>query len=113
MESSETDDNSAVTVSQVNQVSTTIGGPGAYGVNHDNDIIYLWLNPVLTVTTNPTVGVGLENPMPLTWTGYAYNQDDPRTTWTSSGYRWVFLTAISPCLPVSPRFSNAPGLDLA
>jgi len=28
-------------------------GPGADGINHDEDLIYLWLNPQLTVTVDP------------------------------------------------------------
>lgn len=55
---------------------TTTGGdiiPGpassAAGIDHDYDIIWIWLNPAVNLT--------LTGPASITWNGYSYNAADP------------------------------------
>ena len=67
---------SASTVTTTGQTSNNWTTPGTASyfapVNHDYDIIWLWLNPavVLTVDLNNT------NAVPV-WNGYGYDADDP------------------------------------
>jgi hypothetical protein len=72
----------SLTQASTNSSSTTISGqssladktqgtPDAFNpVNHDYDIIWLWLNPLLQLTVNPG------NPNSLVWNGYAYDMAD-------------------------------------
>jgi uncharacterized membrane protein len=65
-----------VTVSTTTaQTMKTPGVPTIYSpVDHDYDIIWLWLNPAVTFnvpTTNTSSGGS------ITWTGYAYDYTDP------------------------------------
>jgi hypothetical protein len=63
---------SSVTLSLASQLATkTAGTPNAYSpVNHDYDIIWLWLNPVALYTVTPS------EPNALTWNGYGYDTTD-------------------------------------
>lgn len=63
---------STVTLSmQSTLADKTTGTPDAFNpVNHDYDIVWLWLNPLVTLTLNPA------NPNILTWNGYAYDTAD-------------------------------------
>lgn len=62
----------AVTLSSQSQITNhTVGTPNAYSpINHDYDIIWLWLNPVVLLSTNPNT------PSALTWNGYGVDEDD-------------------------------------
>jgi hypothetical protein len=61
----------AIQTTQGNSVATAGPVSSALGVNHDNDIIYIWLNPVvMTTTTNTTT------PVTLSWTGLQANSCD-------------------------------------
>jgi hypothetical protein len=63
----------AVTVTgQVSNNWKTFGTPDAFApVNHDYDIIWVWLNPLLVLTADATQ----PDALPV-WNGYAYNMDD-------------------------------------
>jgi len=69
---------SSKTITINKQGTTTLKTPGVPNVyspiDHDYDIVWLWLNPVATfsapVTNTPTSGT-------VTWTGYAYDYNDP------------------------------------
>jgi hypothetical protein len=63
---------SSVTLSLSSLLATkTSGTPTAYSpVNHDYDIIWLWLNPVMLYTVTPSV-----TNMP-SWDGYGYDTTD-------------------------------------
>ena len=69
----ETDTSSSVAISSTDSWTTKVPGPlSAYvGVDHDYDVIWLWLNPLLnfTIYQNGT-------PHNITWTGYSYDADD-------------------------------------
>ncbi|HEY1936601.1 MAG TPA: hypothetical protein VGJ33_01545 [Candidatus Angelobacter sp.] len=67
----EEDTSSSVAVNQTTTLSTTIPGPSssAVGLNHDVDLIWLWLNPVLDFTANSSNSI--------TWTGFEYDLRDP------------------------------------
>jgi Bacterial Ig-like domain (group 3) len=64
----------AVTVNKTSSTTLkTSGVPNVYSpVNHDYDIIWLWLNP-LTLFTLPNVNVG----GPILWNGFGYDLNDP------------------------------------
>jgi hypothetical protein len=51
--------------------SDTIPGPAAsvVGINHDYDIVWIWLNPAVELT--------LTGPASIQWNGYSYNPADP------------------------------------
>lgn len=61
-----------VTVTKTTQVSDKTSGPtnSVVGLNHDFDIIWLWLNPVLPLSFPPT------NPNAITWSGFGYDAND-------------------------------------
>jgi hypothetical protein len=66
--SSEYSDSIAVQTTTGNSISTMGPISSSLGVDHDNDIIYIWLNPVLTGSSSGSV---------LNWTGLASNTCDP------------------------------------
>lgn len=51
---------------------TSVPGPSesSLGVDHESDIIWLWLNPATDYTVTPSNG-------PLVWNGYSTNSNDP------------------------------------
>ena len=63
----------SVTINKTIQVSDKTPGPlnSFAGINHDLDVVWLWLNPVLPFTVNTSV-----NPPALTWNGYGYDPKD-------------------------------------
>jgi hypothetical protein len=65
----------SVTVSKQTSVSNQTPGPASpyVGVDHDYDVIWLWLNPTVhfTVNTNPAGTV-----QSVTWNGYGYSTLD-------------------------------------
>jgi hypothetical protein len=67
----EEDSNSSVTINTTTTHGTTVKGPlsDAAGLNHDADVIWVWLNPVMSFTT-PT-------PQNLNFTGFLFDTRDP------------------------------------
>lgn len=67
----EQDTSSSIAVNQTTSVTTTVRGPSssAVGLNHDDDIIWVWLNPVLNYT--------ILSPGNIQWNGYSYDANDP------------------------------------
>src|SRR5262249_23860298 len=67
----EADTTSPVPVNQTSTLSTTTPGPSssAVGVNHDVDIIWVLLNPLMNFTVNSSNS--------LTWTGFSFDGRDP------------------------------------
>jgi hypothetical protein len=66
----------ALTTTNGNSIATMGPVSSALGVNHDNDIIYIWLNPVMdTFLSAPTVN-GSVTTYPLQWEGYQFNSCD-------------------------------------
>ena len=68
----EFDTSSSVSLSQTKTFVTTVPGPAndSVGVNHDYDVVCLWLNPLV----NFTVYQGFPNA--TTWTGFSYDASD-------------------------------------
>ena len=65
-------DSSTVTVSKTTAQSNLTMGPASsfVGIDHDFDVVWLWLNPLLTMRFDPN------NPNAITWTGYGFDPDD-------------------------------------
>lgn len=63
---------SSVTIGQTSSISNLTHGTGnAYQpVNHDYDVIWLWLNPVVVFTIDPNT------PQNTIWNGYGYDMAD-------------------------------------
>ena len=61
-----------LTLSSESSLSNTTYGTGSElsPVNHDYDILWLWLNPVAIFTVDPN------NQGPVTWDGYGYDEND-------------------------------------
>jgi hypothetical protein len=71
----ETDNSSGVAVTSTQQWLTKVPGPLSpygVGVDHDYDVIWLWLNPLVNITITQ---IGSQPPT-TTWTGYSYDADD-------------------------------------
>lgn len=68
-------DSSSTTVSIQNLFTTRLAGtPNAFSpVNHDYDLVWLWLNPVMLFTVYPKPP---SFPPVVTWTGYGYDATD-------------------------------------
>ncbi|MHB8302400.1 MAG: hypothetical protein ACYDC6_06110 [Acidobacteriaceae bacterium] len=63
------------TVTKATTGSYQVGGtPTLSPINHDNDYIFLWLNPEILASYTPPAG---SNPARLQWTGYAFDPNDP------------------------------------
>jgi len=62
----------AVTINKTTQVSDKTQGPSnsIVGLDHDFDVVWLWLNPVVQLS------FPAPNPRALTWTGYGFDQSD-------------------------------------
>jgi hypothetical protein len=69
-----TTNSNAITIQKTSStILKTPGVPNVYSpVNHDYDIIWLWLNPV-SVFTFPNASIG----GPVVWNGYGYDLNDP------------------------------------
>lgn len=66
----ENDTSSSVAVSQTTSRSTSIAGNTApAGVNHDFDIIFVWLNPIIKLSVGPSASQ-------VQWNGYGYDLND-------------------------------------
>jgi len=83
----------AVQSTQNNSISTMGPISSSLGVNHDNDVIYIWLNPV--VTTEVTGYTGNYANVDLNWTGLSANSCDL----TDSADGITFYQAVSGCDP--------------
>jgi hypothetical protein len=71
----EQDSSSSIAINQTTAESTTVHGvSGPVGVNHDFDVIFVWLNPILAFS------VYSSNPASLTWNGYGFDLNDVPTT---------------------------------
>jgi hypothetical protein len=74
--------NSAKTVTTSKQTSLTLKTPGIPNVyspvNHDYDIVWLWLNPVVFLTTpQSNTGCTVQAPCNIVWNGYGFDYNDP------------------------------------
>jgi hypothetical protein len=68
--SQEADTSSSVSLNKSFQQADEVRGPtSSLGVNHDYDVIWLWLNPLVNFNAGP-------GPNTLTWTGYSYDMSD-------------------------------------
>jgi hypothetical protein len=69
--SNESDSSSSYTVNQTTANGTIVYGPtsSAVGLDHDADVVWIWLNPVTTFTELA--------PKNLDWTGFSYDMRDP------------------------------------
>lgn len=65
-------ENSSFSLNTTTSTCTSVPGPSSstLGVDHESDIIWLWLNPATDYTLTPSNG-------PLVWDGYATNPNDP------------------------------------
>ena len=65
------DNSSSISTSKKSTTSLSIPGPtsSTVGIDHDQDVILVWLNPVI----NATVNLGKV----LTWSGYQFDSNDP------------------------------------
>ena len=83
--SQETDSTSTVALNETTTTTTTIRGPSssAVGLDHDEDIIWVWLNPVVAVTINSDTS--------FVWTGFLFDQNDPAGTTDIIGIPVKFL----------------------
>lgn len=66
----EADSSNSITISDTTSLGDTVPGPAssAAGVDHDYDVIWVWLNPEIMIT--------LPGPNQLQWTGYTYDAED-------------------------------------
>jgi VCBS repeat-containing protein len=64
---------SSVTINKTTTESNRVSGPANsfVGLDHDYDVIWLWLNPVLPITFP-----NANNPNALQWNGYGYDPND-------------------------------------
>jgi len=66
----EQDTSSSISLNKTTQIAELVRGPASsLGINHDYDVIWLWLNPLALFDVLP-------GPNTLTWTGYAYDAND-------------------------------------
>jgi len=65
------DTSSSLAIEETTTRSTTVPGPldDSIGVDHDQDIILVWLNPQLELTFN--------TPTDISWTGVSFDMNDP------------------------------------
>ena len=66
----EEDTSSSISLNKMFQEAEVVRGPtSSLGLNHDYDVIWLWLNPLALFDVLP-------GPNTVTWTGYAYDGND-------------------------------------
>lgn len=69
--------NTITTSLQVQQGEKTAGTDNSYSpVNHDYDLIWVWLNPLTQFTIYPTGGAGASATSTIEWAGYAADSND-------------------------------------
>jgi hypothetical protein len=68
----EQDTSKSISISQMKTFITTVPGPSndAFGVNHDYDVVWLWLNPLADFSVFPN------QPNSVLWTGYHFDMSD-------------------------------------
>jgi len=69
--------NNSTTATLTKMTGTTWKAPGTPTMSpltHDDDYIYLWLNPVMAMTLTPAFG---SNPASAVWSGYGFDPSDP------------------------------------
>lgn len=87
---------------------TTLGPvSSALGVNHDNDIIYIWLNPVLLASITST-GANGGAPFALNWGGLQFNSCDL----TDASDKVNFLQLMNGCDPNQYPFADIVGIPV-
>jgi hypothetical protein len=75
----ETDSSTADSISVTTSFSDTVPGPASsLGVDHDYDLIHVWLNPAVKMTITNTGTVTTANPAGARWDGYSNNPLDPQ-----------------------------------
>jgi hypothetical protein len=69
--SQQRENSSSIAVGTTTTNADTVPGPlsSASGIDHDYDIVWVWLNPMVTVALDP-------NSNAVLWSGYAYNNED-------------------------------------
>lgn len=66
----EQDTSSSISLNKTTQIAELVRGPSSVqGINHDYDVIWLWLNPLALYDVLP-------GPDSVTWTGYDYDATD-------------------------------------
>jgi hypothetical protein len=66
----EQDTSSSISLNKTTQIAELVRGPSSsQGINHDYDVIWLWLNPLALYDVLP-------GPDSVTWTGYDYDATD-------------------------------------
>ena len=67
----ESDGTSSITVEGSTSSGLIVRGPvnSAVGIDHDYDVIWVWLNPIIELEVNSATS--------LQWAGYTYNPNDP------------------------------------
>jgi hypothetical protein len=79
----EADDSNSITISNTTGMSDIVLGPAssAAGIDHDYDVIWVWLNPELELA--------IPAPYQIQWSGYTYDaQDDAQEMEVKSLFVW-------------------------
>lgn len=91
----------AIQTTQGNSISTMGPISSSLGVDHDNDVIYIWLNPVLSGT--PATAT-----TPLNWSGLASNSCDPN----NHSFPLTIDQAVSGCDPNQFPYPDIVGIPV-
>lgn len=86
----ETDSSSSIAVNVTATTGFTVPGPAssAVGLDHDQDIIWVWLNPILHLVVNSDTS--------FTWTGFGFDLNDPAGDTDIIGIPVKFLNGHAP-----------------
>jgi hypothetical protein len=86
----ETDSSSSIAINETTTTGTLIRGPSssAVGLSHDEDIIWVWLNPVAHFVANSDTS--------FTWTGFGFDLNDPTGNTDILGIPVKFLNGHAP-----------------
>jgi len=86
----ESDSSSSIALNEASTKSTIIPGPAssAVGLDHDEDIIWVWLNPVIHFVVNSSTS--------FTWTGFGFDLNDPANNTDILGIPVKFLNGHAP-----------------
>jgi len=90
-----------------NSVSTMGPVSSSLGVNHDNDVIYIWLNPVVLASV-ATTGTNNAPPYGLNWAGLQFNSCDL----TDPTDQVNFLQLMNGCDPNQYPFPDIIGIPV-
>jgi len=102
-ESNEYSNSIAIQTTTGNSISTMGPISSSLGVDHDNDIIYIWLNPVLTGTAS-----GSTPGSSLNWTGLESNSCDPK----DPSFPMTIDQAVNGCDPNQYPFPDIVGIPV-